>query len=290
MTTSTRIDSIAALRRALEPARRAGQTIALVPTMGALHAGHGSLIERARRESDVVVVSVFVNPIQFDNATDFAAYQINLDADTAFCGERGADLVFAPPAGEMYPPDRATHVEVERLGEHLCGRFRPGHFRGVTTVVAKLFNIVQPHRAYFGEKDAQQLAIIERMVRDLDFPIEIVPVETVREPDGVAMSSRNRRLSPGERGLAPLLYAALSKGRTAILEGCTSGREARQLILDCLAAEPQLRPEYVEVVDAASMEPVEDLRGRRLRLAAAVWLGSTRLIDNVAAVCLQQPD
>ena len=186
--------SIAEARAQIAAARREGRDIGLVPTMGALHAGHGALIEQARRESGFVAVSIFVNPIQFDRPEDYQGYSINLDADLQFCADRGADLVFAPSPPEMYPVPVQTAVEAGGLSEHLCGKFRPGHFRGVATVVAKLFHIVTPDRAYFGEKDAQQLAIIERMVADLNFPIEIIPVPTVREADGLAISSRNARL------------------------------------------------------------------------------------------------
>src|SRR5581483_4148824 len=179
--------TIAQIRERVAAARHEGRIVGLVPTMGALHAGHGALMDRARKDSGLVVVSIFVNPIQFDRPEDYQAYTINLDADLEFCAARGVDAVFAPAPTEMYPEPIVTAVEVAGLSEHLCGKFRLGHFRGVATVVTKLFHIVAPDRAYFGEKDAQQLAIIERMVADLNFPIKIVPVLTVREPDGLAL-------------------------------------------------------------------------------------------------------
>jgi pantoate--beta-alanine ligase len=268
------------IRRILAPVKHSGRTIGFVPTMGALHAGHGALIERARGESDYVVVSIFVNPLQFERRDDFEAYTLDTEADARFCADRGVDAVFAPPPEEMYLPGRSTFVEVTGLSEHLCGAHRPGHFRGVATVVAKLFHIVAPDAAYFGEKDAQQLAIIRRMVADLDIPVRIVAVETVREADGLALSSRNRRLTPDERRIAPALFQALEAGRDRIAGGCESAAEARDAVLLRLGERPRIRVEYVEVVDAEGMTPVERVAGP-VRIAAAVWLGTTRLIDNV---------
>lgn len=260
--------------------KHADAVLGFVPTMGALHAGHGALIERARRECDLVVVSIFVNPIQFNQLEDYQRYPRTLEADLAFCDQRGVDLVFAPSEQEMYPEPLDTYVEVQRLTTHLCGAFRPGHFRGVATVVTKLFNIVQPDRAYFGEKDAQQLAVIQRMVRDLNFPIEIVPVATVREPDGLAMSSRNQYLTPEERAIAPILY----QGLQAALELARSGeRSAKALVArarQIIEQEPAVRIEYLEVVDAQHMQPVEHIMAP-VRVAVAAWLGKARLIDNV---------
>ena len=272
--------SIAEVRRQLDGVRRAGRGVALVPTMGALHAGHGALIGRARRESNFLVVSIFVNPIQFDRREDYQAYAIDLKADLAFCADRGVDLVFAPAAEEMYSAPAATHVEVAGISDHLCGKFRPGHFRGVATVVAKLFHIVTPDRAYFGEKDAQQLAVIQRMVADLNFPVEIIAVTTVREGDGLALSSRNARLSAEERAAAPVIYRALERARQGVIAGCRNSAAIRQAALEMLARETQARVEYLEVVDAASMAPVETVSGP-IRIATAVWFGATRLIDNV---------
>jgi pantoate--beta-alanine ligase len=271
---------IAEIRGYVSAARRDGHIVSLVPTMGALHAGHGALVDRARRDSGFLVVSIFVNPIQFDRREDYDAYRINLQTDLDFCEARGVDAVFAPSAEEMYPAPRATAIEVPALAEHLCGKFRPGHFRGVATVVAKLFHIVAPDRAYFGEKDAQQLAIIQRMVSDLNFPIEIVAVPTVREPDGLALSSRNARLTPEERAAAPVLYQALQRAHQRLLGGCRCANELRRTALEILARVPQARVEYLEVVDARSMQTVEHIAGP-VRIAAAVWFGRTRLIDNI---------
>jgi len=278
----TYVSSIADVRQNVGAARRANKPILLVPTMGALHAGHGALMDRARRDSGFVVVSIFVNPTQFDRPEDYDAYTINLNADLEFCAARGVDLVFAPSAREMYPDTANTTVEVAGVSEPLCGRFRPGHFRGVATVVSKLFHIVAPDRAYFGEKDAQQLAIIQRMVADLNFAIEIVPVPTVREPDGLAISSRNTRLTAQERAAAPVVYRALEYARRCIAEGHRSAAEVRQAAVRVLATEPQARVEYLEIVDSQTMTPVEEIV-LPVRIAAAVWFGGTRLIDNVLA-------
>jgi pantoate--beta-alanine ligase len=272
--------SIAQLRDEVSGARREGHIISLVPTMGALHAGHGALIDRARRDSGFVVASIFVNPIQFDRREDYDAYAINLHTDLDFCAARGVDAVFAPSPAEMYPAPIETTVDVAALSEHLCGKFRPGHFRGVATVVAKLFHIVVPDRAYFGEKDAQQLAIIRRMVTDLNFPIEIVAIPTVREPDGLALSSRNARLTPEERAAAPVLYQALQRAHQRLGAGCCCANELRKAALEILGRVPQARVEYLEVVDEQTMQPLEEITGP-VRIAAAVWFGETRLIDNV---------
>ena len=274
------IRSISELRTHLTPLRREGAILGLVPTMGALHAGHGRLIDQARRDCDAVVVSIFVNPIQFNQSDDYERYPRTLDADLEFCRGRGVDYVFAPPEKEMYPAPLDTHVEVSRLGDHLCGAYRPGHFRGVTTVVTKLFFIVQPDRAYFGEKDAQQLAIIRRMVRDLNIPVEIVPVPIVREPGGLALSSRNKHLSARERAVAPRLHQALEAAAARVRAGVEDVQRIRQAALDTLAAEPAIRVEYLEVVDPEEMQPLASVRGPAL-IALAAWLGNTRLIDNV---------
>jgi len=274
------VHTVADVRAAVAEAHSRGAAVSLVPTMGALHSGHGSLIDAARRQGGFVVVSVFVNPIQFDRKDDYERYPQDIAADAAFCSEHGADLVFNPTVEDMYPLPQRSFVEVEILTDHLCGVFRPGHFRGVATVVLKLFNIVQPDRAYFGEKDAQQLAVIERMVRDLNVPIEIVPVETVREADGLALSSRNRRLSADERCAALALSQALFATRDRIAAGAVDVDELKRQALDAIAQEPLLRVEYFEFVDPAEMQPVERVTAP-VRVAAAVWAGSTRLIDNV---------
>jgi len=274
------LETIADTRSALEPARRQGQTIGLVPTMGALHAGHGRLIAEARQGTNLVVVSVFVNPVQFDREDDFTRYPRDLPRDLAFCEAAGVDVVFAPAVQEMYPAPQRTFVEVTRLTGHLCGRFRPGHFRGVATVVLKLLNIIQPHRAYFGEKDAQQLAVVRRMVRDLNLPVEIVPVPTVREPDGLAISSRNQHLNPQDRRAAAALYRALCVAQQRIASGATAPEDIRRDVLAALQPDPRLRVEYVEIVDPDQMQPVERITAP-VRVALAVWIGSVRLIDNL---------
>jgi pantoate--beta-alanine ligase len=248
--------------------------------MGALHAGHGRLMEEARSASACVVVSIFVNPTQFNQPADYQRYPRPLDDDLAFCEARGVDVVFAPPAKEMYPQPPATFVEVTRITDHMEGRFRPGHFRGVATVVLKLFQIVQPERAWFGEKDAQQLAMVRRMVRDLNVPVEIVEVPTVREPDGLALSSRNQLLSPEERRMAPRLHQALCVVEARVAAGERSAEAAKKAGLELLAHEPQIKLEYLEIADAEEMQPVECITGP-VRAAAAAWLGKTRLIDNV---------
>jgi len=274
------IDSIPALREALGRHRRAGETIGLVPTMGALHAGHGSLIDHARRGCDVVVTSIFVNPIQFNQAADYNRYPRTLDADLAFCEERGVDYVFAPSEREMYPAPLDAYVDVARLTDHLCGAFRPGHFRGVVTVVTKLLLIALPDRAYFGEKDAQQLAVIERLVRDLNIPVEIVPAPIVREPDGLALSSRNEHLTAHERRIATVLYRGLRAAREAVAASARNAREVSRAALEVIATQPEVRVEYLEVVDPAEMQPVETIEGP-VRVAVAAWVGNTRLIDNI---------
>lgn len=272
-------DSISALRTGLAPLRRAGKSIGLVPTMGALHAGHVELIRRARRESDCVVVSIFINPIQFDRKEDFERYPRPVDEDMRVCESEQVDLVFAPRAAEMYPQPQRAFVEVESLTDHLCGAFRPGHFRGVATVVTKLFNVVQPGRAYFGEKDAQQLAVIRRMVADLNMPLTIVEVPTVREQDGLAISSRNAHLSDEERRIAPIVYQALAAARDLIASGERDAAVVKRKAL-AVMEQPAVRVEYFEVVDREEMQPVERIE-KPVRIAAAVWVGKTRLIDNV---------
>lgn len=273
------LHTIGETREAVRAARREGAVIGFVPTMGALHEGHAALVRHARGECGFVVVSLFVNPTQFDRSDDYEMYPRTLDADMALCRELGVGAVFVPSAAEMYPEPPLTFVEVTEVSARLCGAFRPGHFRGVASVVAKLFNIVSPDRAYFGEKDAQQLAVIQRMVADLNLPVAIVPVETVRESDGLALSSRNARLSAAERSIAPLLYRAL-RTAAAMLEEGRPVDEATESGLALLRAEGAFRVEYFEVVDAGRMQPVADARGN-LRIAVAAWLGNTRLIDNV---------
>jgi pantoate--beta-alanine ligase len=274
------VHSIADMRRAVSDARRAGASVGVVPTMGALHRGHASLIERARAECATVVVTIFVNPLQFDRTDDLDRYPRTLDADVAVCERAGADLVFAPPVAEMYPREPRCTIEVTQLGDHLCGQFRPGHFRGVATVVMKLLQIVGADRAYFGEKDAQQLTIIRRLVDDFNVPVSIVSVETAREPDGVAISSRNQHLDASERQLAPALYQALAAARAAVERGEADPGAVRTEAASRIAADERLRLEYLEVVDPDSMQPVPRI-DRPVIAAGALWVGATRLIDNV---------
>ena len=249
--------------------------------MGALHAGHARLIESLVRDNPTTAVSIFVNPTQFNDPADFAKYPRTLEADLALCESLGVDIVFAPAPEEIYPQPQQTFVAVERVTRHLEGAFRPGHFRGVATVVMKLLQIAQPHRAYFGEKDYQQLAMIRRMVADLNVNVEIVGVPTVREPDGLALSSRNRLLDAEHRRAAPELYRALQLAASNIAAGV---RDPAVVKREALAAldNPLIRVEYLEIVDPVWVEPVGRIEGA-VRIAVAAYLGATRLIDNVAA-------
>lgn len=258
--------------------------------MGALHAGHGRLLDTARLECACVVASIFVNRIQFDRGDDYDRYPRSLAADAEFCGAHGVDVVFAPSAAEMYPRTQLAFVEVTRITDHLCGQFRPGHFRGVATVVLKLLNIVEPSRAYFGEKDAQQLAVIRRMVADLNVPVAIVEVPTVREDDGLALSSRNQHLNVRERQIAPVLIHALRSAQKLISEGVARVDEIKREASRGFAEHPEVRVEYLEIVDPEEMQPVESVRAP-VRVAGAIWIGKTRLIDNVLCVppCAKVP-
>jgi pantoate--beta-alanine ligase len=260
--------------------RRGQGAIGLVPTMGALHAGHARLIERARADCLTVVVSIFVNPLQFDRADDLARYPRPFQADLSLCESLGVDLVFAPAPEEIYPEPPDCTVQVGRTAEQLCGAFRPGHFDGVATVVLKLFNVVQPEVAYFGEKDAQQLAVVRRMVADLNVPVTIVPVATVREPDGLALSSRNQHLSEPERALAPALYRALVSARDAVAAGESDAESVKRAAAASIPPDGRLRLEYLELVDPRTFLPVQRVAGAVVA-AGALWVGSTRLIDNV---------
>jgi pantoate--beta-alanine ligase len=271
------VGSIAEVRSFLASAQ---YPVGFVPTMGALHTGHGRLIEVARRESASVAVSIFVNPSQFNQSEDYLRYPRPLETDLAFCAARGVDVVFAPPVEEMYPQPQLAWVDVTRVADHMEGRFRPGHFRGAATVVLKLLQIVQPERAYFGEKDAQQLAVVRRIVKDLNLPVEVMGVETVRDPDGLALSSRNQRLSAEERAIAPRIYAVLRDAAERIAAGETSAEVLRQRAIEALFP---LRVEYLEIADDEEMQPVERITGA-VRVMAAVWVGQTRLIDNVRCV------
>jgi pantoate--beta-alanine ligase len=271
--------NIAQMKQYVAQAHKNGQTVGFVPTMGALHAGHASLMKVAAAACDFVVVSIFVNPTQFGPSEDFERYPRPIEKDLALCEKYGVDVVFTPATNEMYPRPQTAWVNVEKLTEPLCGRSRPGHFRGVTTVCTKLFNVVQCDRAFFGQKDAQQVAVIKRMVADLNMPLEIVVCPTVREPDGLAMSSRNQYLSPQHRKDATIIYKAIQKGRDMILGDSTDASPIIGEMNAILAQVPALQSEYVSIVDAETLEQIDPLKGRVL-IAIAARIGSTRLIDN----------
>ncbi len=274
--------TISEARSWLDAARKAGLVIGFVPTMGALHAGHAKLIEAARAECGFVVVSIFVNPLQFGPQEDYSRYPQALPADLALCESRGVGLVFAPGVEEMFPGEQLTFTEVTKVGDNLCGAYRPGHFRGVATIVLKLFNIVAPDRAYFGEKDMQQLAIIRRMVRDLAIPLHVAGVPTVREEDGLALSSRNQYLDESERRAAPTLYRSLLKSRELAQAGERDPNVIRTAALGVLGSGSQARVQYFEFVDG-DMQPVQRV-AEGTHVAGAVCFGATRLIDNI--LCL----
>lgn len=259
--------------------KRAGESIGLVPTMGYLHEGHRSLIERAAAECDHVVVSVFVNPTQFAPGEDLQSYPRDIEADSALCEDAGAALLFHPAPEGMYAPDFCTFVDMDAVSKGLCGASRPTHFRGVCTVVSKLMHIAQPDRAYFGQKDAQQLAVIRRMVRDLDMNVDVVGCPIVRERDGLAKSSRNTYLSAEEREAALVLSRAVAQGKQLVEAGETRAESVIEAMRATIEAQPLARIDYVEVVSWDAIEPVETLEGSVL-VALAVYIGSTRLIDN----------
>ncbi len=273
------VSTVESVRQQVGKWRAEGLSVGLVPTMGYLHEGHESLIHRAVAENDRVVVSVFVNPIQFGPKEDLATYPRDMERDSAVCQRAGASLIFHPEKEDMYCGDFCTYIDMEGLTKGLCGKSRPTHFRGVCTVVGKLFNIVRPDRAYFGEKDAQQLAVIRRMVRDLNFDLEIVGCPIIREEDGLARSSRNTYLSPEERKAAPILHRGLTRGEELVRAGERRAEEIRKAVTSVIESEPLARIDYVEVVDFENMEPVETLKGTVLT-AVAVYIGGTRLIDN----------
>lgn len=270
------------LRIRLAAARASGSLIGLVPTMGALHEGHLGLMERARDANRTVVVSIFVNPAQFNEPLDYERYPRSLEDDLEICESADVDFIFAPPIEEMYPDETFTSVSVAKITDELCGASRPGHFDGVALVVLKLLHIVQPDRVYFGEKDAQQLAMIQRMVLDLNVPVEVVPVPTARDKDGVAFSSRNQLLSSADRVKAAVIHRSLQAAAAAIDGGAREASAVKSAAAVVLDAEPALRVEYLEVVDPVTMQPVARIDGPA-RVAVAVWLGGVRLIDNVLA-------
>jgi pantoate--beta-alanine ligase len=260
--------------------RSHGRTVGLVPTMGALHAGHASLMKAARAGTDFVVVSLFVNPTQFGPSEDLDRYPRTWGEDLRLCAAEGVDLVFAPDASVMYPLDFHTYVEVHDLQSVLCGRTRPTHFRGVATVVLKLLNIVGPNIAYFGQKDAQQVRLLEQMVQDLNVPVQIFTCPIVRAPDGLALSSRNQYLSPEQRLHATALYQALEEARGQVESGERTAELVTRTIRQHMDATPGARVDYVAVVDYATLQPVQRLQGKVL-VALAVYFGETRLIDNM---------
>lgn len=271
-------DTVAALRAAR--ARLTGAA-GLVPTMGALHAGHLSLVARARAENDAVIATIFVNPLQFGPSEDLAAYPRDLPGDLALLEQAGVDLVFTPAPGLMYPPNFQTQIEVREVARGLEGAHRPGHFAGVATVVAKLFNLTQPQRAYFGQKDAQQAAVIRQMVRDLNFPLDVVVCPIVRDCDGLALSSRNAYLMPEQRRAAPVLYRALRAAAAAYDAGERDAEALRQAMRATLAAEPLAQPEYVSAADANTLAECDGPLPEQALLSLAVRVGRTRLIDNL---------
>lgn len=268
------------MRAASRSARRAGKRLGFVPTMGALHEGHLSLVRAAKAKCNVVAVSIFVNPLQFGPSEDLAKYPRTFGRDAELLEKEAVDILFVPASEEMYPAGAVTYVTVEALSEKLCGKSRPGHFRGVTTVVAKLFHIVEPDMAFFGQKDAAQTTIIRRMVRDLNLPVEIVVCPIVREPDGLAMSSRNAYLSPQERKSALVLHRSLTEVKSRFDQG---ERVAIKLIAvgeQVLAQEPAVRLDYFEIVDPSTLDPTQELTSGAL-VAIAAFVGNTRLIDNI---------
>lgn len=273
-------ETINELKEIIKSNRKAGKTIGFVPTMGYLHQGHLSLIQAAKKENDFVVVSVFVNPTQFGVGEDLEAYPRDLERDARLSEAAGADVIFHPSVEEMYPGKYLTYVEVEEITKKLCGISRPTHFKGVTTVVNKLFNIVQPDKAYFGQKDAQQVAVIQKMVKDLNMNLEIIPCPIVREEDGLAMSSRNTYLTPEQRKAALILSKSLFAVKEMINDGCKDAAELKKFITSSISSEPLANIDYIEIVDAVTLDDISTLKGSIL-VALAVKFGKTRLIDNI---------
>lgn len=276
------LETVPAARRWVRAERSAGQTVGFIPTMGAFHEGHLSLFRRARARCARVAVSVFVNPLQFGPGEDFERYPRDFSRDSALAQQEGVDVIFHPDTKEMYPEPQAITVDPGTLGKPLCGRSRPGHFAGVATVVAKLLNILQPDRVFFGQKDAQQAVIIERMIQELGFPVEMEVCPTVREPDGLAMSSRNAYLNPEERGRATVLYRSLCHAATLIRSGERDASRIEREMREMIGAVPGADLDYASVVDRHTLESVSTI-DREVLLAVAVRFGKTRLIDNVIA-------
>lgn len=273
------VNTIAEVREIVKSWKKEGLSVGLVPTMGYLHEGHASLIKKASQENDRVVVSDFVNPIQFGPKEDLSTYPRDIERDAQVCEESGADIIFHPTAEEMYCPDFSTFVDITGPSDLLCGKSRPTHFKGVCTVVSKLFLIVAPDKAYFGQKDAQQLAVIKRMVRDLNFDIEIIGCPIIREDDGLAKSSRNTYLSPAERKSATILNKALTAGKQLVLNGEKNADKVIAEITNIINSEPLAKIDYVQVVSFPDIQLVKEINGDILT-AVAVYIGTTRLIDN----------
>lgn len=273
------VEKISDVRNEVKEWKRQGYRVGFVPTMGYLHEGHGSLIQAARKENDKVVVSIFVNPMQFGPAEDLDSYPRDLEHDAAYCESLGADMIFHPSPEEMYEEGFCSYVDMNGLTGELCGKTRPTHFRGVQTVVLKLFHIVSPDNAYFGQKDAQQLAVIRRMVKDLNVDVTIHGCPIIREEDGLAKSSRNTYLNPQERQAALILSRSLAEGRKLIEAGERSAAKVKEVITAKIAMEPLAKMDYVEVVNYDTILPVEEISGSVL-VAIAVYIGKTRLIDN----------
>lgn len=275
------VEKMETLRQKLQAVRRQGRSIGFVPTMGFLHEGHLSLMRAARQQNDFVVVSIFVNPLQFGQNEDYEDYPRDLETDSRLAAAAGCDLIFSPPAQDFYPPGYATSVEVEgSMTKRLCGASRPGHFRGVTTVLAKLFNLVAPDDTYFGQKDAQQCLVVKKMLHDLNYGINFHIMPTVREADGLAMSSRNKYLNPRQRAVAPVLYQSLQQAEALILAGERDGAALKAAMHSRITSVPETVVDYIEIADTQGLRPLERLAGECL-IALAVRLGSTRLIDNV---------
>ncbi|MFX4263531.1 pantoate--beta-alanine ligase [Pelotomaculum propionicicum] len=272
--------TIAEIREFVRQARADGHSIGLVPTMGYLHEGHLELMSQAKKQCDTVIISIFVNPAQFGPGEDLASYPRDLDRDAGMAETVGVDAIFNPGVEEIYPSGYCTYVDVERITDRLCGASRPGHFRGVATVVTKLFNIVKPDYAFFGQKDAQQVLVIKRMATDLNMEVEVVTVPTVRERDGLAMSSRNIYLDPAQRQAALSLNRSLKRAAAEVRAGERDAAKIRQLVIDIIKAEPLAEIDYVEIYSHPDLEPVEAIKGPAL-LALAVKMGRARLIDNI---------
>lgn len=274
------IHQISELKKTIKETKEKGHSIGFVPTMGFLHEGHLFLMRTARKENDLLVISIFVNPLQFGEGEDLEEYPRDLTKDRELAYEVGCDLVFAPPVQEMYPPRYATFVDVERLTGNLCGATRPGHFRGVTTVVTKLFNLVQPDRAYFGQKDAQQALVLKKMVNDLNMNLELIVLPTVREEDGLAMSSRNSYLSPQNRREAAILYRSLQQAQEMVAGGERDASVIKETITMTIKNNTSALIDYIEITDTRNIKPLAILEGECL-IALAVKFGETRLIDNL---------